>query len=38
MENDPQELVDLYPTHANAVVLKDELLAKLDSVNQKYRK
>jgi arylsulfatase A-like enzyme len=38
MENDPQELVDLYPTQTNAVVLKDELLAKLESVNQNYRK
>jgi arylsulfatase A-like enzyme len=38
MENDPQELTDIYPTDAIAAPLKDELLAKLDSVNKKYQK
>ncbi|MDO8753680.1 MAG: sulfatase-like hydrolase/transferase [Anaerolineales bacterium] len=39
LENDFEELVDLYPSQpAFSEALKDELLEKLDSTNAKYRK
>jgi len=39
LDNDPEELVDLYPAQtAVASRLKDELLAKLDSVNRPYKR
>ncbi len=39
LENDPEELLDLYRTQTElASSLSGELLAKLDSVNQKYQR
>ena len=36
LANDPQELTELSASDSNMAPLKDELLAKLDAVNQKY--